>query len=240
MSHSNLKYYGHSAWILTLDSGYVVAIDPWLEGNPSCPASLKNPDKIDLICLTHGHSDHAGDAVRLSNQTGAKICATWELCSILNGEGISQDLLIPMNKGGSIILDEVTVSLTDAKHSSSYDSPSRGTLYAGEACGVIVKSPNKTIYHAGDTLLFSDMRLIKDQWSPDIALLPIGDRFTMNPQTASQASSLINAKLSIPMHYGTFPILTGSPKDFATECKKIGVECSVLGVGEVINFRSLV
>ena len=203
-------YLGHSA-VLVESSTAVVAIDPWLEGNPLCPATQRSPARIDLIVLTHGHSDHASDAVRLSNICGAKIAATYELAMILGTEGVSQDRLIPLNKGGSVEACGHRITLTHALHSSSYDSPSRGSVYAGEACGVVIEDSSTAIYHSGDTALFSDMQLIGQRFRPRFAFLSIGDRFTMGPQEAAIAANLIGASTIFPIHHSTFELLTGTP-----------------------------
>ena len=205
-------YLGHSA-VLIESSEAVIAIDPWLEGNPLCPAAQRSPGRIDLIVLTHGHADHASDALRLSKLCGAKIAATYELAMILAAEGVSQDKLIAMNKGGSIETCGHCITLTHALHSSSFDSPTRGTLYAGEACGVVIQDNSTAIYHSGDTALFSDMKLIGQRFRPRYAFLSIGDRFTMGPQEGSQAAALIGASTVFPIHHSTFDLLTGKPAE---------------------------
>jgi L-ascorbate metabolism protein UlaG (beta-lactamase superfamily) len=230
----SLTYCGHSAVLLKCNNS-VIGIDPWLDGNPSCPANLKNPEKLDLILLTHGHSDHAGDATRLAQKYSAKIIATWELAMLFAEEGIAGDNLIPMNKGGTIEIAGLKISLTNAFHSSSFDSPKRGTIYAGEPCGVVVSDGKNSIYHAGDTALFSDMGLIKDQYQPTISLLPIGDRFTMGPTEAAQAAQLLGSSKNIPIHFGTFPLLTGTAEEFESACKRIGTAALTLKPGQKLE-----
>lgn len=203
-------YLGHSA-VLVESSNCVIAIDPWLKGNPACPADRNNPARIDLIVLTHGHSDHAGDAVRLSKQCNAKIIAPFELTSILAAEGVAQENLVGMNKGGGVELFDHRITLTHAMHSSSYDSPTRGTLYAGEPCGVVIQDGLEALYHSGDTALFSDMSLIAEFYKPHYAFLAIGDRFTMGPKEAARAAKLVGASVVFPIHHGTFELLTGTP-----------------------------
>lgn len=230
----SLTYAGHSAVLIDTGS-LMVGIDPWLLGNPLCPATLQNPKRLDLIVLTHGHSDHAGDAVRLAKHTGASVAATYELAMIMVGEGVPEKQVIAMNKGGAVNHHGLKIRLTHAFHSSSYDSE-RGTLYAGEPCGVILNDGTHTIYHAGDTELFSDMSLIGAMDKPEIAFLPIGDRFTMNPQSAAEAAALIGCKTAIPIHFGTFPALTGTPKEFTGHCAKKGIQVRTLEPGEAFNF----
>jgi L-ascorbate metabolism protein UlaG (beta-lactamase superfamily) len=229
-STCSLTYAGHSA-VLIDDNNYVVAIDPWLEGNPRCPAALKSPPKIDLIVLTHGHSDHASEAAALARKHKAQLAATWELAMLMAEEGVDSAQLVPMNKGGTCAVGPLKVSLTHALHSSSYDSAT-GSRYAGEACGVLLHTSAGIIYHAGDTCLFSDMQLIAEQYPLELALLPIGDRFTMGPQEAAKAASWLKAKVVTPIHYATFDLLTGSSQEFQSCCQKIGQECKVLNPGE--------
>lgn len=230
---SKITYLGHSAVFIEINNK-IIAIDPWLSGNPLCPTQFLNPVSIDLIILTHGHSDHASDAPRLAKHCGANIAATWELAMIMGKEGVSENKLIPMNKGGSHDFEGITISLTNALHSSSYDLPS-GPVYAGEACGAIVRHNNTSIYHAGDTCIFSDMRLIGEIYNPTVALLPIGDRFTMDAKQAAHAARLIGCKIAIPIHYKTFPQLASSADIFKTECHKFGIEVVELNPGESLE-----
>jgi len=229
----SITYCGHSAFLVDCD-GITLGIDPWLDGNPVCPAKLRNPNKLDIIVLSHGHSDHAGDVLRLSHDHNSKIVATWELAAILGGEGVPESQRVPMNKGGTIEVSGLKISLTNAFHSSSYESSKRGTLYAGEPCGVIVSDGTTTIYHAGDTALFSDMSLIKEWYKPTIALLPIGDCFTMNPREAAEAAKLIGAAKNVPIHYKTFPLLTGTAEEFSSACRQKGVTPTVLEPGAIL------
>ncbi|MEY4668459.1 MAG: hypothetical protein RL518_1158 [Pseudomonadota bacterium] len=229
-----MTYAGHSA-VFVHCGNTTVAIDPWLRGNPLCPPSLQTPPKVDLIVLSHGHSDHAGDAVRVQKETGARIAATYELAMIMIAEGVPSDKVIPMNKGGAVTVGDVEVRLTNAYHSSSYDTKS-GTLYAGEACGVLLSSYGTSLYHAGDTSLFSDLKLIGEQFQPEIALLPIGDRFTMGPSEAAQAAAWIKCKVAIPIHYKTFDLLTGTYDEFAAACDRLGVVSKELEPGASMTF----
>lgn len=211
----SFTYAGHSAIIFnakTLDSELKVAIDPWLEGNPTCPDGLKNID-LDLIILTHGHSDHAGDVLRLCKNKKTKVAATYELAMLLIKNGVKEENVIPMNKGGSVNYEDLKISLTHAMHSNSFDTEN-ATHYAGEACGVVLQDSKNSFYHAGDTALFSDMKLIKDSYNPNYLFVPIGDRFTMGPSEAYTAVELIEAKNVIPIHHSTFPLLTGTVTEF--------------------------
>jgi L-ascorbate metabolism protein UlaG (beta-lactamase superfamily) len=234
MGTLSITYAGHSAVIIDI-AGARVAIDPWLKGNPLCPAELQSPGRLDLIAVTHGHADHASDVVRVQKETNSMVAATYELAMIFIAEGVPSDKVIPMNKGGAVQCGSVTVRLTDAFHSSSFDGKN-GTVYAGEACGVVISGDSKTVYHAGDTSLFSDMKLIGELYQPNVALLPIGDRFTMGPAEAAKAASLIRAQVVCPIHYKTFPLLTGTYSEFAAACDALDVSHLEIGVGERKSF----
>lgn len=234
MAKMSITYAGHSAVIIEM-AGKRIAIDPWLKGNPLCPESLLHLKQLDLIVLTHGHADHASDAARIAKETGAQLAATYELAMIMGAQGVAQEQLIPMNKGGEAIAGEVSVRLTNAFHSSSFDTE-QGAVYAGEACGVILSSPHSTIYHAGDTCLFRDLQMIGELYKPDIALLPIGDRFTMGPREAAIAASWVKCGVAIPIHYKTFAALTGTYIEFARECAALGIETMELAAGETREF----
>jgi L-ascorbate metabolism protein UlaG (beta-lactamase superfamily) len=229
MQFRSITFAGHAAVFIDAD-GYKIAIDPWLD-NPNCPAVLKSIAKLDLIALTHGHSDHAGNALSLAKKTGAKIASSYELLMTLIGDGLPESQIIPMNKGGCVTHDGMTISLVHALHSNSYDS-SKGTVYAGEACGVVIKDGTHSIYHAGDTALFSDMKIIREVHAPTVALLPIGDRFTMGPKDAARAAALIGAPVVIPIHHSTFPLLSGTPAAFEAACKELPLQVRTLAPGE--------
>ncbi len=204
----SLTWLGHSAFSMTSPQGRVVVVDPWLE-NPNAPPGAKDLPRVDLILVTHGHSDHLGNTVELARRTGARVAAVFELAGYLQSRGISA--AISMNKGGSVDVDGIRVSMVDAKHTSSIDAGG-ATLTGGEAVGFVIRFEDGfTVYHAGDTALFSDMKLIGQLYKPDLALLPIGDLYTMGPPEAAKACELINPKRIVGMHYGTFPVLTGTP-----------------------------
>lgn len=230
MKLNEITYAGHSAVFFHTDS-LVAAIDPWLEGNPACPASLKHPSRLDLIVLTHGHSDHASEAPHLARHLGSTIAATWELANIMGAEGVNQNQIIAMNKGGTVEHRGIDITLTHAYHSSSFDTAS-GPVYAGEPCGAVLRFDNTVVYHAGDTALFSDMSLIAESYHPSVAFLPIGDRFTMGPREAARAAKLAGVKVAIPVHYGTFNLLTGTAEEFKAECARYNIEVAVLEPGQ--------
>jgi L-ascorbate metabolism protein UlaG (beta-lactamase superfamily) len=224
-------FLGHSAGYLETGSDKFL-FDPFLTGNPtaSVSAALLNPT---YILLTHGHSDHVGDAVAISKRTGAPIITTFELANWLGAQGANT---VAMNHGGWGKFSFGRVRFTIAFHSSSVIEDGGRPLYLGEAAGVVLQTEGKTIYHAGDTALFSDMRLIGEDAPMDLALLPIGDHFTMGPKDAAKAVGFLLPKRVVPIHYGTFPPLVGDPQEFASLAKKTGAEVYVLRPGESLDF----
>lgn len=206
-----ITWLGHSTFIVRTPGGKRILFDPWLTTNPSCPESLKKPPKVDMILVSHGHSDHMDDLVLCARDSGATVVGIFEVCDWLGRKGLQN--VAPMNKGGSQEAAGLRITMTDARHSSGYFDNGQ-MVYMGEPAGYVVKlEDGRSIYFAGDTCLFGDMALIGEMYAPEIAFLPIGDRFTMDPAAAARACRMLGVKQVVPMHWGTFPLLTGTPAD---------------------------
>lgn len=229
---NRITYFGHSTFSLTTPSGQVALIDPWVMTNPVCPEKLKKVPKLDVIFLSHAHEDHLGDLLALAKQHHPQIVAIYETCIWIQGKGFGQETR-PMGKGGTQEVGDFEVTMTHAFHSNSIDD-NGVRVYAGEPAGLILRMPaGFTVYHAGDTALFSDMKLIGELYKPDIALLPIGDHFTMGPREAAHAIRFLGVKHVIPMHYATFPVLVGRPEHLKEQTKDVtGLQIHALKPGE--------
>jgi len=207
VADTTLTWLGHATFRLDTAGGKRVYVDPFLNGNPTCPENELTPERVDVIALTHAHGDHLGDTVDLAKKHGSTVVAPVELAAWLQSKHGLENVLNP-NKGGTVDVDGVTFTLTNAHHSSSNDD----LEYMGEPVGIVVTSEDgKKVYFAGDTCVFGDMQLIGRLYSPDVAVLPIGDHFTMGPREASLAVELLGTKRVLPCHYGSWPLLTGRP-----------------------------
>ena len=213
-----LTWLGHASFRLDA-GGKRIYVDPFLNGNPKCPDDEKDPGTVDVIAITHGHGDHVGDAVDLAKKHGATVIAPVELAGRLDSQGV-ENVKDP-NKGGTVEVDGIRFTMTHAQHSSSDNDGN----YTGEPCGVVVRAEGKTIYFAGDTNVFGDMQnVIARLYAPDVAVLPIGDHYTMGPDEAALAVELLGVKRVVPCHWGTFPALVGTPDALAS---KVGGDVTV-------------
>ena len=206
----SFTWLGQSTFLFRSPGGKRILIEPWVASNPSCPESAKKIGDLDLMLITHGHSDHAGDAAAIARATGAHVIANYEVCLWLESKGIQNTA--PMGHGGTQRIGDIAITMTNAVHGSTIVEDGK-IIPLGHAAGFVIRfEDGLTIYFAGDTDLFGDMRLIGEMHRPSIAFLPIGDRFTMGPSAAARAVDLLGVKQVVPMHYGTFPFLTGTVK----------------------------
>jgi L-ascorbate metabolism protein UlaG (beta-lactamase superfamily) len=224
------EWLGHSAWLI--EGKDKIAVDPFLTNNPKASRKSSSVD-CDIIVVTHGHFDHFGDTIEIAKKHNATVVAIHEIAVYCESQGVKAE---GMNKGGSIKVKNTTIRLVEAIHSSGISGPKGDIIPGGASCGAIIQS-GKTIYHAGDTALFSDMKLIGQLYKPDMVMLPTGDRYTMGPKEASWAASYLEAPLTVPQHYGTFPIIDTDPFEFQEHCKKRGLkgEVTILNPGDHIN-----
>lgn len=221
-----LTWLGHSTFKLVTRGAKTVLIDPWIESNPSCPRDQKSFDKLDVMAITHGHGDHMGDAVMLGKKHKPTVVCNYEIHLFLHKKGVTGTS--PMNKGGTQEVEGLKFTMVHAVHSSGIEDGGQ-VIYGGEPCGFVITLEDGTrIYAAGDTGAHSDMALIGELYQPEIALLPIGDLFTMSPREAAVAARMVKPKLIVPTHYGTFPALTGTPEALREELKKLGVSAKVV------------
>jgi len=217
-----LSWLGHSTYRIETPAGTTVLVDPWVMGNPMCPESEKKIKKVDVMLCTHGHFDHIGDAVAIAKQHNPTVVGIYELCAWMEKKGVKQ--ISPMNKGGTQKVGDLRVTMVHAEHSCGIQDGDQ-IIYGGEACGYVMEFENGVkIYHAGDTCVFGDMQIIRELYAPEIVMLPIGDHFTMSPREAAYACRLLKPQTVIPMHFGTFPLLTGTPG----ELKKLVKDAEIL------------
>ena len=226
-----VTFLGHAAFKLT-DGKVGVLIDPWLS-NPLLQTPVAKVGQVDLILVTHGHGDHVGETVPLAQKTGAPVVAIHELSVILASQGVPQ--VIGMNKGGTVPFHGLQITMTNAVHSSTMEVGGK-QVAAGDPGGFVIRFANGfTAYHAGDTAVFKDMELIRELYQPELAMLPIGSHYVMNPAEAALACRLLKPKWVIPMHYGTFPVLTGTPEELKELIKGEGIEVIALKPGETLE-----
>jgi L-ascorbate metabolism protein UlaG (beta-lactamase superfamily) len=225
----SLTWLGHASFRLDTPGGKRVYVDPWL-GGPTCPESERQPERVDLIAITHGHGDHVGDTVELHTRFGCPVVALVELRGWLSGQGVEENPAHGPNKGGTVDVDGVKLTLTHAHHSSSSNEGG----YLGEAAGLVIEvEDGTTIYFAGDTNAFMDMQLIGRIYKPALAVLPIGGHYTMGPREAAVALELLGVRRCVPCHWGTFPLLHGRPEQLAELAP--GVDVAHIQPGDTVQ-----
>ncbi len=230
----HLTYLGHATFMARSATGKQLLLDPWVMQNPACPESLKSLERVDIMLITHGHFDHIGDAVTIGKQHAPKTIGIYETCHWLQKKGVQNTTA--MNKGGTQVVDGIKITMVHADHSCGILDDDGTIIYGGEAVGYVVEFENGfRLYHAGDTNVFGDMRIIGELYQPDVALLPIGDLYTMSPRETAYAVRLLGVKRVIPMHYGTFPALVGTPAQLRELTRDIaGLEILEVKPGETV------
>jgi len=225
---------GHGTFLFESPGGKRIVLDPWITGNPASPEAAKKLGNLDLILVTHGHNDHTGDVIPLARSSGAHVVAPVELGDWFEAKGLKN--VTGMNIGGTLKMFGMAMTMVTAVHSSSVTEPGGNAVYTGSASGFVIKFENGlTVYFAGDTAIFADMRLIAELYRPTIAFLPIGDHYTMGPEEAAKACELLAIKQVVPMHYGTFPVLTGTPARLRELVEPHGVQVLELKPGETAS-----
>ena len=230
-----LTWLGHHTFKLVTRGARTVLMDPWVEGNPACPKEQKSFDRIDVMTISHGHNDHLGDAVVLGRKFKPVVVCNLEIALFLDRKGVGNTL--SMNKGGTAEAMGLKFTMVHAVHSSGIEDGGQ-VLYGGEAAGFVITLEDGTrIYHAGDTGVHSDMALIGELYPPDIALLPIGDHYTMSPREAAFAARMLKPRWIVPAHYGTTPVLAGTPEMLREELKRLRVDTEVVALrpGETLS-----
>ena len=225
-----ITWLGHGTVLYRSEKGRTVLADAWVDGNPACPEAAKQLPAIDLLVITHGHFDHMGDCLAIVKKHTPDVVSIHEIAQYLESKGVQK--LHGMNKGGTQVLHGLRVTMVHAVHSSTISDGDR-LLPAGEACGYVIEFENGTrVYHAGDTAVFADMKLIGEIYRPTIGVLPIGDLYTMSPLEAAAAAKLLGVKVVVPIHHSTFPALTGTPAALRSDLKGSGIEVLELKPGE--------
>ncbi len=232
-STSRFTWLGHGTFLVTSPKGKTILLDPWVAGNPACPEKAKKLEGLDYMLITHGHFDHVGDAIELARHFCPTVVCNFEVGQWLQSKGCQN--VVTMNKGGTVHLGEIQVTMVDARHSSSI-SDGAHLLYGGEAAGFVVRLESGFVfYFSGDTSVFGDMSLIRDLYRPELACLGIGDHYIMSPMEAAYACRLLGIKKVIPMHFGTFPVLSGTPEALAEKVKDLKVEVLSLAPGGSVD-----
>ncbi len=235
MKALSITWLGHSAFLLVFPNGTRVAIDPWL-GNPNCPPAFAKPEALaplDLILVSHGHSDHVGEVTALARATGAPVVCLFEVGLYLTAKGVQN--VRDMGVGGTQECAGLKITMTNAVHSGSIVDKGQ-VVYLGGAAGFIIRAPHTpTLYFAGDTALFGDMKMLAEIYRPEVAFLPIGDHYTMGPDTAAVAAEWLGVRQVVPMHWGTFPLLRGTPAELKEHLAKTGIDVLELKPGQTAS-----
>ena len=233
MASFSFTWLGHATFLFQSPGGKRIIVDPWITGNPSSPESARKLGALDLMLITHGHGDHTGDAVPVARASGAQVVAPYEVSVWLQKKGLQN--VVGMNPGGTLRVHGLAITMVPAVHSSSVEEDGQ-IVYLGVAAGFVIRfETGLTIYFAGDTSVFGDMRLIGEMYQPAIGFLPIGDHFTMGPEQAAKACELVGLKQVVPMHYGTLPALTGTPAKLRELVEPRGVQVLELKPGETAS-----
>ena len=223
---ARITYLGHSTFRFMTPGGEQIIIDPFLTDNPQTPEELKRVGELDTILITHGHFDHFSDVLPLQGQTGATTVSNFEIFAYLQNQGIEN--AVPVQKGGTVQVGGIKVTATHAFHSSSIALDDGSLMYGGEPLGYVIEFEGGfKVYHAGDTAVFGDMRLIGELYNPDVALLPIGDQLVMSPYEAAHAARLLGVNHVVPIHYGTFPFVPGTAEEFQEHTDKLVPDLNV-------------
>jgi L-ascorbate metabolism protein UlaG (beta-lactamase superfamily) len=231
LNGTKITWLGHSTVLVTTRKGTNILIDPFIAMNPKYPKEFALPQRIDYILLTHGHMDHTADVVPVAAKHGSTVVAIYELANYVAGKGVANT--IGMNLGGTVQLDDVAATMVEAKHSAGVQDED-GTHYVGVAAGyVLTVADGPVLYHAGDTAVFTDLQLIRELYHPQVAMLPIGGHFTMGPKEAALATRFLAPKTVLPLHFGTFPPLKGTPEELS-KLVDAGVEVVCWSPGESV------
>jgi L-ascorbate metabolism protein UlaG (beta-lactamase superfamily) len=210
---TRITWLGHATVLIQTPAGAHILIDPFIAQNPKYPRDFSLPAKIDAILLTHGHGDHMADVVEVARKHSSTVVAIYELASYVDKKGVAET--IGMNLGGSVQIQDVIATMVDARHSSGAEDE-QGIHYVGVAAGfVLTIADGPVLYHAGDTAVFRDMELIRELYQPRVAMLPIGGHYTMGPREAALAVRFVAPQVVLPIHFGTFPPLKGTPEQLA-------------------------